>query len=53
MVVDTAEDETLKDEGFAREIINRVQKLRKSVSYGSNRNERVRATEENDGLSKR
>lgn len=36
MIVDVTEDDTLKDEGFTREVINRVQKLRKSVSSNSN-----------------
>ncbi|VDK74689.1 unnamed protein product, partial [Onchocerca ochengi] len=30
VIVDTTEDDDLKDEGFAREVVNRVQKLRKS-----------------------
>ncbi|KAK6106649.1 isoleucine--tRNA ligase [Brugia pahangi] len=31
VIVDTTEDDILKDEGFAREVINRVQKLRKTA----------------------
>ncbi|VDP12826.1 unnamed protein product [Onchocerca flexuosa] len=31
VIVDITEDDNLKDEGFAREVVNRVQKLRKSA----------------------
>ncbi|MCP9261114.1 Isoleucine--tRNA ligase, cytoplasmic [Dirofilaria immitis] len=36
VIMDTTEDDNLKDEGFAREVINRVQKLRKSAKLMPN-----------------
>ncbi|VDK71772.1 unnamed protein product [Litomosoides sigmodontis] len=36
VIVDVTEDDTLKDEGFTREVINRVQKLRKSAKLVPN-----------------
>lgn len=32
-MLDFSEDEVLKEEGLAREVINRIQKLRKTVSH--------------------
>ncbi|KAL3998092.1 isoleucine--tRNA ligase [Acanthocheilonema viteae] len=36
VIVDITEDDALKDEGFAREVINRIQKLRKSAKLMPN-----------------
>uniref|UniRef100_A0A915PQN9 Isoleucine--tRNA ligase, cytoplasmic n=1 Tax=Setaria digitata TaxID=48799 RepID=A0A915PQN9_9BILA len=36
VLVDTTEDDALKDEGFAREVINRIQKLRKNAKLMPN-----------------
>ena len=35
MLLDVNPEESMLDEGLAREVVNRIQKLRKKVDYGS------------------